>query len=314
LDFPLPTLVSHRLTKFTKAEAGVLFAIGSYLWWAFATPLYFKAFKEVPVVELVIWRVMSGLPLLLMLLFFRGTLASCYKSLRTRKTLLLLMASSFLISVNWVVFVISVVEDQLIASSLGYYINPIVTVAIGYLILGERLRKLQIVAVCIALTAIVYLTIDLGSLPWISIVLPATFSLYGLLRKVMGVGSIEGLAVEMTFALPLCLILQWWLVSSNQSAIGDGNFFILGGLLLGGLVTIVPLLLFASGARRLKLATIGILQYIAPSGQLLLATFIFHEEFGRTQAIVFGLIWLAVVLYSVDAWRSRTMTAEPGLD
>jgi chloramphenicol-sensitive protein RarD len=118
----------------------------------------------------------------------------------------------------------------------------------------------------------------------------------------------------MTFALPLCLILQWWLVSSNQSAIGDGNFFILGGLLLGGLVTIVPLLLFASGARRLKLATIGILQYIAPSGQLLLATFIFHEEFGRTQAIVFGLIWLAVVLYSVDAWRSRTMTAEPGLD
>jgi chloramphenicol-sensitive protein RarD len=151
-------------------------------------------------------------------------------------------------------------------------------------------------------------------LPWISIVLPATFSLYGLLRKVMGVGSIEGLAVEMTFALPLCLILQWWLVSSNQSAIGDGNFFILGGLLLGGLVTIVPLLLFASGARRLKLATIGILQYIAPSGQLLLATFIFHEEFGRTQAIVFGLIWLAVVLYSVDAWRSRTMTAEPGLD
>jgi chloramphenicol-sensitive protein RarD len=249
-----------------------------------------------------------------MLLFFRGTLASCYKSLRTRKTLLLLMASSFLISVNWVVFVISVVEDQLIASSLGYYINPIVTVAIGYLILGERLRKLQIVAVCIALTGIVYLTIDLGSLPWISIVLPATFSLYGLLRKVMGVGSIEGLAVEMTFALPLCLILQWWLVSSNQSAIGDGNFFILGGLLLGGLVTIVPLLLFASGARRLKLATIGILQYIAPSGQLLLATFIFHEEFGRTQAIVFGLIWLAVVLYSVDAWRSRTMTAEPGLD
>lgn len=238
----------------------------------------------------------------------------CYKSLLHKKTLCLLMASSFLISVNWIVYVISVVDNKLLDSSLGYYINPLVTVAFGFLFLGERLRKLQVVAVGIALVGVVYLTIEKGSLPWISIVLPATFSMYGLLRKIMGVGSIEGLTVEMTFALPICFGLQWWLVSNGESALTQGNFFIIGGLLLGGLVTIVPLLLFASGTRRLKLATMGILQYIAPSGQLLLAVLMFHEEFGRTQLIVFGLIWLAVLLYSVDAWRSRTLTVEPGLD
>ena len=108
--------------------------------------------------------------------------------------------------------------------------------------------------------------------------------------------------------------MQWWLLSTDKSALPEGDPYVIGGLLLGGLVTIVPLLLFASGARRLKLATLGILQYIAPSGQLLLATLVFHEEFGTTQFIVFGLIWLAVLLYSIDAWRSASATVEPVLD
>ena len=199
-------------------------------------------------------------------------------------------------------------------SSLGYYINPLVTVAFGFLFLGERLRKLQLLAVLIALIGVAYLTYENGTLPWISVTLAATFSMYGLLRKIMGVGSIEGLAVEMTFALPICIGLQWWLLSTDKSALPEGDPYVIGGLLLGGFVTIVPLLLFASGARRLKLATLGILQYIAPSGQLLLATLVFHEEFGTTQFIVFGLIWLAVLLYSIDAWQSASATVEPVLD
>jgi len=282
----------------------VLFAIGAYVWWAFATPIYFKIFKEVPVVELVIWRIMSGLPLLILILFFRKKLGTCYKVLSHKKTCILLLASTFFISVNWIVFVISVVTDRLLDSSLGYYINPLVTVSLGFFFLGERLDKLQIVAVLIALIGVVYLTISQGSLPWIAVTLACTFSMYGLMRKIMGVGSFEGLAVEMTFALPVCIVLQWWLFSTGSAEILGGDMFITVGLLLGGFVTIVPLLLFASAAIRLKLSTMGILQYIAPSGQFILAILVYREDFGTNQAVVFGLIWVAVLLYSFDSWRS----------
>ena len=282
----------------------MLFAIGAYVWWAFATPIYFKIFKEVPVVELVIWRIMSGLPLLILILFFRKKLGTCYKVLSHKKTCILLLASTFFISVNWIVFVISVVTDRLLDSSLGYYINPLVTVSLGFFFLGERLDKLQIVAVLIALIGVVYLTISQGSLPWIAVTLACTFSMYGLMRKIMGVGSFEGLAVEMTFALPVCIVLQWWLFSTGSAEILGGDMFITAGLLLGGFVTIVPLLLFASAAIRLKLSTMGILQYIAPSGQFILAILVYREDFGTNQAVVFGLIWVAVLLYSFDSWRS----------
>jgi chloramphenicol-sensitive protein RarD len=317
LDLPLPTLVSFGLTNKPKSAAGfsgVLFSISAYLWWAFITPLYFKLFKQVPLVELVIWRVLSGLPLLLALLYFKKTLAECYKALRNKKIFFLLLASAFFISVNWIVFVISVVTDRLIDSSLGYYICPLVTVSFGYFFLGERLRKLQVVAVGIAFAGVVYLTIAQGALPWIAVTLACTFSMYGLMRKIMGVGSIEGLTVEMTFVLPICIALQWWLFTKESAEIISGNWFITVGLLLGGLVTMMPLLLFASAARRLKLSTLGILQYIAPSGQFLLATIVFKEKFGFNQAVVFGLIWLAVALYSFDTWRSSSGTAEPLLE
>ena len=288
----------------------MLFAIGAYVWWAFATPIYFKIFKEVPVVELVIWRIMSGLPLLILILFFRKKLGTCYKVLSHKKTCILLLASTFFISVNWIVFVISVVTDRLLDSSLGYYINPLVTVSLGFFFLGERLDKLQIVAVLIALIGVVYLTISQGSLPWIAVTLACTFSMYGLMRKIMGVGSFEGLAVEMTFALPVCIVLQWWLFSTGSAEILGGDMFITAGLLLGGFVTIVPLLLFASATIRLKLSTMGILQYIAPSGQFILAILVYREDFGTNQAVVFGLIWVAVLLYSFDSWRSSKSNSE----
>ncbi len=314
MDFPLPTLVSHRLSSNTKSVSGVLFAIGSYLWWAIVTPLYFKVFKEVPVVELVIWRVISGLPLLLALLFFRKKIFECFKQLKNKRILFLLLASTVFISINWIVYVISVVTDRLLDSSLGYYINPLVTVAFGFLFLGERLRKVQMLAVCLALVGVVYLTIAQGSLPWISITLACTFAMYGLMRKIMGVGSIEGLTVEMSFALPVCIVLQVWLFSTNQSVLPEGNAFIIVGLLLGGFITIVPLLLFASGAIRVQLSTMGILQYIAPTGQFLLAVIFFNEDFNVHRAVVFTLIWLALILYSIDAYRSSTLYPEPTPD
>ena len=325
MDFPIPSLVSHRLSKSSnlaegnsgvkgQASAGVMFAIGSYLWWAFITPLYFKYLVEIPIIELLIWRIISGLPILIGLLMYRKTLVTCFKSLLHRRTFLLLLGSTFFISINWIVFVVAIVEDRLTEASLGYYINPLVSVALGYLVLSERIRVLQIVAVGIALISVVYLTIAQGALPWISVSLAGSFAMYGLLRKIMGVGSIEGLTVEMTFTYPICLVLQWWLISNNESVIVEGNPMFVIGLLLGGFVTIVPLLLFASGARRLQLTTMGILQYIAPTGQLLLATLMFKEPFQTTQYIVFGLIWTAILLYSYDAWQSKKASAEPILD
>lgn len=287
-----------------------MFAVGSYLWWALITPLYFKLLVEIPVVELLIWRIISGLPILIGLLMYRKSLVSCFKALLQRRTLLLLLGSTFFISINWIVFVLAIVWDQLTEASLGYYINPLVSVALGYVFLSERISVLQVVAVGIALISVVYLTIAQGALPWISVSLAGTFAMYGLLRKIMGVGSIEGLTVEMTFTFPICLGLQWWLISNDESVFAGGNSLFTIGLLLGGFVTIVPLLLFASGARRLQLTTMGILQYIAPTGQLLLATLMFKEPFQTTQFIVFGLIWTAILLYSYDAWKSKKPSTE----
>ena len=290
------------------------FAVSSYLWWAIITPLYFKSLISVPVVELLIWRVLSGLPLLIGLLIFRKTLVSCLKQLKDRRTALLLLGSTFFISINWIVFVLAIVWDRLSEASLGYYINPLVSVALGFVILGERIRRLQWVAVSIAALAVTYLAIAEGSLPWISVCLAGTFAMYGLLRKMMAVESIEGLTVEMGITFPICLAIQIWLFTSEASVFPEANWYVMTGLLLGGFITIVPLLLFASGARRLQLSTMGVLQYIAPTGQLLMATLVFGEPFGRVQVVVFSLIWIAVILYSIDAWRSRRVVGPASIE
>jgi chloramphenicol-sensitive protein RarD len=291
--------------------SGVLFAVGAYLWWAIITPLYFKVLISVPIVELLVWRVLSGLPLLLFLLVYRKKLMHCIRSLRDKKTALLLLCSTLFISTNWIVFVLAVVWNRLTESSLGYYINPLFSVALGFLLLGERISRLQWIAVAIAACGVGYLAVAQGSLPWISLTLAFSFGMYGLLRKTMGVESIEGLTVEMGLTFPICLAVQVWFIASDKTCIPEASGWIIFGLLLGGFVTIMPLLLFTSGARRLQLSTMGILQYIAPTGQLLLATIWFNEQFGLTQFIVFSLIWVAVILYSFDAWRSSTLTAEP---
>mgnify|MGYP002864524790 CR=1 FL=1 len=287
---------------------GVIFAISSYLWWAIVTPLYFKVLVSVPVAELIVWRILSGLPLLIGLLLLRKTLISCIKSIKDRRTILLLLGSTFFISINWIVFVLSIVWDRLTEASLGYYINPLVTVALGFIVLRERIRPLQWVAISIAAAAVTFLAVSQGELPWISIALAGTFAMYGLLRKMMPVGSLEGLTIEMSIIFPICLAMQIWLFTSGSSVMISGDPLLIFGLLMGGFITIVPLLLFTGGARRLRLSTMGLLQYIAPTGQLLMATMAFGEPFKRTQMIVFTLIWIAVVLYSIDAWRSERIS------
>ncbi len=283
----------------------MLCAILAYSWWAAVTPIYFKWLASVPLIELVIWRILSGLPILIGILLVKKQVVNCFKSLKDRKTLLYLIGSTFFIAINWITFVLAIVQDKLTAASLGYYINPLVTVAIGFLILKEKIRPLQIVAVLLAISGVVFLTWEQGELPWISLALAGTFAMYGLLRKVVSVGSIEGLTVEMTFAYPICLAFQWYAVSTQQTIFYDFNGMYMFGLLLGGIMTIIPLVLFTVGARRVRLSTMGILQYIAPTGQLILAVVVFKEPFEQTQRIVFLLIWAAVLLYSFDSIRAE---------
>jgi len=293
------------LNESNKSSYGVLCAILAYSWWAAITPLYFKWLVSVPLVELVIWRILSGLPILIGILLIRKRVVQCFKSLKDKRTLLLLLGSTFFIAINWITFVLAIVQDKLTAASLGYYINPLVTVALGFIILKERIRPLQVVAVCLAIVGVVFLTFEQGELPWISLALAGTFAMYGLLRKVVAVGPIEGLTVEMAFAYPFCIAFQWYALSTEQTIFYDFDGWHMFGLALGGIMTIIPLILFTTGARRVQLSTMGILQYIAPTGQLLLAVLLFNEPFEQTQLIVFSLIWIAVILYSFDSIRAE---------
>ncbi len=315
-------------------SVGVTQAIGAYLWWGVVTGVYFKALDSVAPLELLAWRVLAGLPVMLILLALPPGFGRVRTALADRRTVAILLASTGLIAINWFVFIYSVVSGRLIEASLGYYINPLVSVLLGRLFLGERLRPLQWAAVALAAVAVMifaWSTLDAAMvarpddeldptawwirLPWISLTLPISFGCYGLLRKRMSADSITGLSIEMAFLLPLMLGLQLWLVSRGEASFlqVDTRTDLL--LFAGGIVTAVPLVLFAAAARRLRLATIGLLQYLSPSFQLVLAVVWFGEPIDTTRLAAFGLIWIAIAVYSTDAIRShRRPIVSPELD
>ncbi len=315
-------------------SVGVAQAIGAYLWWGVVTGVYFKSLDAVAPLELLAWRVLAGLPVMLVLLAFPPGFRRVRFVLADRRTVAILVASTGLIAVNWFVFIYSVVSGRLVEASLGYYINPLVSVLLGRLFLGERLRPLQTAAVMLAVIAVAifaWSTIDAAMvarpddeldptawwirLPWISLALPISFGCYGLLRKRMSADSITGLSIEMAFLLPVMLGLQFWLMSKGEASflLVDRRTDLL--LLAGGVVTAVPLVLFAAAARRLRLATIGLLQYLSPSFQLVLAITWFGESIDAGRIAAFGLIWAAIAVYSADAIRShRRPVVSPELD
>ena len=283
---------------------GVLHGVGAYLWWGFVTSFYFRWLKDVSPWELLAWRVLGGLPVLLLMLWVRGDLASIRVALRDKGTVRALLVSTLVIASNWFCFIYAVISGRLSEASLGYYINPLISVALGVVVLRERLRRLQGIAVVLAAAGVVVLTVGQGSLPWIAIVIPISFALYGLMRKQMAAGPTTGLAMEMLALLPFMLALEISLAVAGKTLfIVDGE--VTFGLVIGGVVTIVPLVLFASAARRLRLSTVGLLQYISPTTQLALAVFAFGEAFTRAHAIAFTLIWIAVGVYTVDSLRAH---------
>jgi chloramphenicol-sensitive protein RarD len=296
--FPSPALAADA-ARF--ARQGMFAALAAFVTWGLA-PLYFRAIGSVPPFEIVAHRVLwSALLLALMLAFipFTGGFARVRVALGQPRLLALLALTSLLTGSNWLVFIWAIDAGRLLEASLGYFINPLVSVALGAIFLGERLRPLQAAAVAIACAGVGWRIWQLGSLPWIPLFLAGTFGLYGLLRKRAPVDAVGGLFIETLVVAPLALGWLLWLHAGGSMVFGTGTpaDWLLP---LTGVITAIPLMLFAVGARRLPLATVGFLQYIAPSLNFLVAVLLFREPFDTTQLVGFALIWLALAVYSAD--------------
>jgi chloramphenicol-sensitive protein RarD len=287
-----------------ERHKGILFAASAYVMWGFI-PLYFKPLAEVAPLEIIAHRVVWCVLLLGLFQIFGTSRGSVLRVLRQPKTMGLLALSATLIATNWLIFVYAVATEQVLQTSLGYYINPLINVALGLFLLKERLRPLQLVAVGIAAMAVVLLVGRYGQFPWIALTLAFSFGAYGLIRKHVPVASADGLLAETLMMLPLALGYMAWLAWQGTSDFLAADWGLRGYLMLVGPVSTVPLLCFASGARRLPFTTLGFLQYLAPSLSFTLAVVFFGEPFGKAQAVTFGLIWVALALYSLDLVRQQ---------
>jgi chloramphenicol-sensitive protein RarD len=292
----------------TQRRTGLAAAIAAFAMWG-VLPLYLNLMAAVPALEIMAHRVLWCCVLVLAWLALRGELAAVRAALACRTTRLRLAATGGLISVNWLVYVWAINNGHVIEASLGYFINPLVSVALGVVVLSERLNRAQWAAVGLAAAGVLYLAIVAGRPPWIALVLAMSFGLYGLLRKVVAVESVPALATETLLITPLAGAYLLWLGAQGSGAFGRLGIGMDLLLLGSGLVTAIPLALFAYGARRIPLSTVGLAQYLAPSMQFMLGVFFFGEPFPRARAMGFVLIWLALAIYATDGLRRSRVAA-----
>jgi len=288
-------------------RTGVVFALAAYLFWGFA-PIYFKLLTFSAPIEIVAHRVVWSVLILAVLIVVRRQLTTLRKlSLRQIGWL---AVSGALVSVNWMVFIWALLNDRMLETSLGYYINPLVTVLLGGLFLGELLRPVQTLAVLLAAFGVVNEIVAVGILPWAGLTLAVSFGLYGLVRKRLAVDSAVGLGIETLLMLPLAIgYLAWgWLVGEGALVRGDTRQVLL--LAAGGLVTVFPLVCFAVAALRLPLSTLGFIQYLAPTITFLLAIHVYGEPIRASQFLTFGCIWVALLIFSTESmyYQRRLLT------
>lgn len=284
---------------------GLLYAALAYIAWGLF-PIYFKQLVQVNAFEVVMHRMVWSSVFLMGVLVVLKRWAWLCDVARQPRVLLAFGLSALLLSANWSVYVWAVQNAHVLDASLGYFILPLVNVAMGFVFLHERPRPGQWLAVAVATSGVLWLTLQAGRLPWVALVLALTFGTYGLLRKVARLGALEGLTLETLMLLPMAVGLLGWWSWHGQGALVQGDPATLGWLLLAGPLTAIPLLLFAAGARRIPMATMGILQYISPSLQMLLGVWLYGEPFEPARAIGFYLIWAALVIYSAESvWVMR---------
>lgn len=284
---------------------GILYAALAHVVWGLF-PIYFRQLASVPSLEVVMHRTVWSLLFVLALLLVLKRWAWMRDLLRQPRVLGAFALSALLLSGNWLVYVWAVQNQHVLDASLGYFILPLVNVALGFVFLRERPRPGQWLAVATAAAGVLWLTLLTGRLPWIALVLALTFGFYGLLRKVARLGALEGLALETMMLAPLAMgVLGYW-AAQGQGVLVQGDMGALAWLLVAGPLTAIPLLLFAAGARRIPMTTLGILQYITPTLLFLLSLWWFHEPLQAARLLGFALIWTALVVYTLEGlWSSR---------
>ena len=290
-------------------RAGLAAATAAYVFWGLA-PIYFKAIQSAPATEIIAHRILWSVPLLAAFLLLRDGRNFLQRMRLPLRTVLTLLFSGCMAMLNWLIFVWAVTHDQVLATSLGYFVGPLVTFLLGFLFLHERMTVVQRIGVVIAALGTVYLGWFLGTPPWISLALALSFGIYGLVRKMLDVGPMVGLLWETLLLSGPALAFMAW------SARHGGLYFGSAGasqdllLALAGLVTVLPLIWFNVAARSLRLTTLGFFQYIAPTMTFMLSVFIYGEPFTRGHAVAFGCIWFALAMISVESWRrSRALMA-----
>jgi chloramphenicol-sensitive protein RarD len=293
--------------QYIRTRSGLLLALGAYFLWG-VLPLYFKALAAVLPTEVVAHRIIWSVIFLAALLTIAKRWAVLKQAIRQPRLIATLAVTAALILVNWLVFIWAVIEGHVLEGSLGYYLNPLVNVLLGVVLLKEKLTRPQMAAVILAGAGVAILALGAGTGLWISLSLALTFALYGFLRKVAPVEALEGLTIETILLLPVAVGWLFWLSSQGDLALGrETGTDVL--LLLSGAVTAVPLLLFTAASKRLPYSTLGFLQYIAPSMQFLLAVVVFGEKFTTAHMLCFGAIWTALAIFAVEGIRSGRQTA-----
>lgn len=284
-------------------RAGYIYGISAFVIWGLA-PIYFKALEGVSALEILAHRVAWSVPVVLLIMWaIRRPFPKSI--LQDKKTIGILITTSILISGNWLAFTWAVTNERVLETSLGYFINPLFSVALGIVFLKEKLTFWSKLALVLAMLGVIYRVISLGSLPWISLWLAFSFGLYGLLRKQVNIGPLQGLLVETLIVLPITAGYIVYLWYSEAGAFLHTSASIDWLLLAGGVITTVPLALFSAGARMLPLNTIGFMQYLAPSLTFLLAVFAFKERFNVDLLITFGLIWAGLVVYTIGVLKQQ---------
>ena len=281
------------------ARNGVILGLVAYTLWG-VFPVYFKWIEDVAALEVLTHRVVWAVPFGALIIFARRQWAEVRRVFVDRTMLAWLVLAALCISANWLIYIWAVQNARIFEASLGYYINPLLYVAVGVVALGERLRRLQVVAVILACTGVMYLTISGGLFPWVALSLAALFTAYGVIRKQVAIGAMPGLFVETTLLFPFAAAYLGMLMAGQVASFGSGDTGLSLLLTLGGPITVIPLLLFAISAKRLTLTTLGFMQFLAPTLQF--CTGLYYGEVLTTAHLVcFGLIWVAVAFFSYDA-------------
>jgi chloramphenicol-sensitive protein RarD len=285
-------------------QSGLIFAISGFLCWGLV-PIYYQSLEGVNAVEILAHRIIWAFLILLVCLAPR-LLRGAWRELRRQpKTLGVFVLTSALICGNWLLFTWAATHGQVMATSLGYFINPLLNILLGVVILGERLRRAQVIAVGLAAIGVLVMVVWYGQFPWISLTLAFSFGCYGLLRKKVPADAFVSVLMEAGIAFPLSLGYLIWLWSNGESTFGRGDFGMDAYLFLAGPITIIPLAFFVAGVKRINLSTVGFVQYITPTMSFLLAVFAFGEPFTAARLTTFLFIWVALAIFTIDSIHTQ---------